>query len=97
MLTYADVFLTTKACGATSGSRSAVLPKRRLLRGRTLKILRGVREGELSIGSGRGGGISKGLEEEEEDDEPEVLAKAEEPTAVSIAERLVAIYMYILY
>jgi hypothetical protein len=72
-----------------------------LPRGRTLKILRGVREGELSIGSA-GGGISKGLEdEEEEDDEQEVLAKAEEATArclhCSIAEGLVAIYMYILY
>ena len=97
MLTYADVFLTTKACGATSGSSSAVLPKRRLLRGRTLKILRRVREGELSIGSAGGGGISKGLEEEDEDDEAEVLAKAEEATAVSIAQRLVAICIYILY
>ncbi len=98
---YRMVFLTTKACGATSGSSSAILPKPRLPRGRTLKILRGVREGELSIGSA-GGGISKGLEdEEEEDDEQEVLAKAEEATArclhCSIAEGLVAIYMYILY
>jgi len=92
---YRMVFLTTNACGATSKSSSAPLPKPRLLRGRTLKILRGVREGESSRGSG-GGGISKGLEEEEEDDAQEVLAHAEGRGGARPLSLLCSMYMNII-